>query len=66
MSFERGIALYVGIPCTLIGVGMFLRFIFELITNASRWSPLELAGIFTVDALIIITGFILLRSAARK
>ena len=66
MSFERGIALYVGIPCTLIGVGMLFRFILEIIADASRWSTLELVGIFLVDALILITGFVLIRSAGRK
>jgi len=66
MSFERGIALYVGLPCLLVGVGMLLRFVFEIIVDASRWSALELTGIFIVDALILITGFVLVRSAARK
>lgn len=66
MSFDRGAALYVGIPCMLVGAGMFLRFIFEIIVDASRWSALELTGIFIVDTLLFITGFLLVRSAARK
>lgn len=66
MSFERGIALYVGIPCIIVGAGMFLRFLFTLFTDASRWSAFEMTGFLIVDVLIFVMGFFLVRSASRK
>jgi len=66
MNLEKGLALYVGIPCAVIGVGMFLRLMFEIISNTARWSMFEVTGIFVVDALILITGIVLIKSASRK
>jgi hypothetical protein len=66
MNIERGLALYVGIPCAVIGAGMFVRLIFEVMADTARWSMLELSGMFIVDALLLLTGIVLIRSASRK